>query len=152
MADQFVFRPYRARWVAWIAAIVLVAVMTSVALALRSVSTGVYFRSDDQVALVLLGGLMGLAMLVPAYALVRADAEGVRVRNLLITRFVPWSEVLEVGFPYGSRWARLELPYDEYLPVSAIQLVDGKRAVAAMNRLRALHAAHPGTEVDRIEH
>ena len=131
MGDQFVFRPYRARWVAWIAAIVLVGVMTSVALTLRGVSTGVYFHSDDQVAMVLLGALMGLAMLVPAYAVVRADTEGVRVRNLLITRFVPWSEVLEVGFPHGARWARLELPYDEYLPVSAIQLVDGKRAVIA---------------------
>jgi hypothetical protein len=101
--------------------------------------------------MVLLGALMGLAMLVPAYAVVRADTEGVRVRNLLITRFVPWSEVLEVGFPHGARWARLELPYDEYLPVSAIQLVDGKRAVIAMNQLRALYAAHSSAELDRTE-
>lgn len=152
MADPFVFRPYRARWVAWVAAIVLIGVMTSVALVLRSVSTGVYFHSDDQVAMVLLGVLMGLGILVPAHSVVRADDQGVRVRNLLITRFVPWSEVLEVGFPHGARWARLELPYDEYLPVSAIQLVDGRRAVGAMNRLRALHEAYSVAELDSGGH
>ncbi|MDT7559779.1 MAG: hypothetical protein QOI68_4249, partial [Pseudonocardiales bacterium] len=75
-------------------------------------------------------------------ARVRADADGVEVRNLLITRYLPWSEVLEVSFPDGARWARLELPDDEYLPVSAIQLVDGQRAVTAIGELRALHAAH----------
>ena len=142
MADQLVFRPHRARWVAWIAAIALVGVMTSVALVLRAVSTGVYFHTDDQVAMVFLGVLMSLAILAPAHAMVRADANGVQVRNLLITRFIPWSQVCEVGFPHGARWARLELPYDEYLPMSAIQLIDGKRAVAAMNSLRALHQAH----------
>jgi hypothetical protein len=149
VAEQVVFRPYRARWVAWIAAIALVGVMTAVAVVLRGVSTGVYFRTDDQVAMVLLGVLMALAILVPAYSVVRADSKGVRVRNLLITREVPWSEVLEVGFPDGARWARLELPYDEYLPISAIQLVDGRRAVAAMDQLRALHAGTGPGRADR---
>jgi hypothetical protein len=106
---------------------------------------------DDQVAMVLLGVLMGVAMLVPAYAVVRADADGVEVRNLLITRRVEWSDVLEVGFPAGARWARLELPYDEYLPVSAIQLVDGQRAVAAMVRLRALHEAYLARSSSRTD-
>jgi hypothetical protein len=138
---QLVAHPHRARWAAWIAALVLVGVMLAVAVVLRDVSTGVQFRFADQVALVLLGVLMGVAMLVPAYATVRADADGVEVRNLLITRRVEWADVLEVGFPVGARWARLELPYDEYLPISAIQLVDGQRAVAAMARLRELHEA-----------
>ncbi|HEY1966748.1 MAG TPA: PH domain-containing protein [Pseudonocardia sp.] len=142
VAEQLVVRPYRARWVAWIAAAVLIGIMTTVAMLLRSVSTGVYFHTDDQVAMVLLGVLMAVAILVPAHAVVHADADGVRVRNLLITRTLAWSDILEVGFPPGARWARLELPYDEYLPVSAIQLVDGQRAVRAMDRLRALHAGH----------
>ncbi|WP_051341251.1 PH domain-containing protein [Pseudonocardia spinosispora] len=135
-------RPLRVRWVAWISAIVLVAAMTTVAVLLRTESTGVYFRTADQVAIVLLGVLIALGVLVLTLARVRADENGVEVRNLLITRTVPWSEVLEVRFPDGERWARLELPDDEYLPVSAIQLVDGQRAVAAMARLRALHAAY----------
>ncbi|HZZ50135.1 MAG TPA: PH domain-containing protein [Pseudonocardia sp.] len=152
MPEQpLVAHPHRARWAAWIAALVLIGVMLAVAVGLRDVSTGVQFRLDDQVAMVLLGVLMGVAMLVPAYAVVRADADGVEVRNLLITRRVEWSDVLEVGFPAGARWARLELPYDEYLPVSAIQLVDGQRAVAAMVRLRALHEAYLARSSSRTD-
>jgi hypothetical protein len=141
-ADQLVIRPWRVRWVAWICAVVLLGVMVTVALLLRTVSTGVYFRAADQVALVVLGVLLALGVLSLTLARVRADAAGVEVRNLLITRTVPWSDVLEIGFPSGSRWARLELPDDEYLPVSAIQLVDGQRAVAAIEQLRAVHARY----------
>jgi hypothetical protein len=139
-----VIRPVRVRWVAWVCAIVLVGVMTAAAALLRSASTGVYFRTADQVAMVLLGLLMALGILTLTLARVRADADGVEVRNLLVTRRLPWSEVLEVSFPDGSRWARLELPDDEYLPVTAIQLVDGPRAVTAIRQLRALHAKYHG--------
>jgi uncharacterized membrane protein len=134
-----VIRPWRVRWVAWICAVALFAVMLTVALALRSVSTGVYFRTADQVAMVLLGLLLALGVLALTLARVRATEHAVEVRNLLVTRELPWSAVVEVSFPHGSRWARLELADDEYLPVSAIQLVDGERAVAAVRELRALH-------------
>jgi hypothetical protein len=83
---------------------------------------------------------MALGILTLTLARVRADVHGVEVRNLLLTRVVPWSEVLEVRFPDGARWARLELPDDEYLPLSAIQLVDGQRAVRAIAALRELHS------------
>jgi hypothetical protein len=139
-----VIRPVRVRWVAWVCATVLVGVMTAAAALLRSASTGVYFRTADQVAMVLLGLLMALGILALTLARVRADADGVEVRNLLVTRRLPWSQVLEVSFPDGSRWARLELPDDEYLPVTAIQLVDGPRAVTAIRQLRALHTKYHG--------
>jgi hypothetical protein len=56
--------------------------------------------------------------------------------------------VRAVSFPDGSSWARLDLPDYEYLPVLAVQAVDGRRAVEDIRRLRALHAAArpaPGT-------
>lgn len=137
-----VIRPRKVVWVAWIAAVVLLGAMVAVAVVLRAESTGVYFRFADQVALVVLGLFMALGVLSLTLARVRADAEGVEVRNLLITRRVPWSAVLAVDFPEGARWARLELPDDEYLPLSAIQLVDGQHAVSAITALRELHAAH----------
>jgi len=59
--------------------------------------------------------LISLGVLTPTLARVRADEHGVR-SHLLITRRLPWSEVLEVSFPDGSG-ARLELADDEYLPV-----------------------------------
>jgi len=146
-ADKtLVIRPVRVRWVAWIAALALVGVMTGVAVVLRHSTTGVYFRTADQVALVLLGIFMAAGALLPTLARVRADESGVEVRNLLITRRLSWAEVLAVSFPDGHRWARLELPDDEYLPLTAIQLVDGRHAVAAMDRLRALHRAAVGTD------
>lgn len=137
-----VIRPRRVVWVAWIAAVLLLGAMVAVAVVLRTESTGVYFRFADQVAMVLLGVFMALGVLSLTLARVRADAEGVEVRNLLITRRMPWSAVLAVNFPEGARWARLELPDDEYLPLSAIQLVDGQHAVSAITALRELHAAH----------
>jgi hypothetical protein len=143
---SLVIRPVRVRWVAWIAALVLVGVMTGVAVVLRQSATGVYFRTADQVALVLLGVFMAAGVLLLTLARVRADDTGIEVRNLLSTRRLPWTEVLAVGFPDGQRWARLELPDDEYLPMTAIQLVDGRRAVAAMDRLRALHWTAIGTD------
>jgi len=45
-----------------------------------------------------------------------------------------------VAFPDGASWARLDLPDDEYLPVLAIQAVDGQRAVEGITQVRALHA------------
>jgi PH (Pleckstrin Homology) domain-containing protein len=49
--------------------------------------------------------------------------------------------VERVAFPDGASWARLELIGDDYLPVLAIQAVDGQRAVDGIRRVRALHAA-----------
>ena len=46
-----------------------------------------------------------------------------------------------MAFPDGASWARLELIGDDYLPVLAIQAVDGQRAVEGIRRVRALHAA-----------
>jgi hypothetical protein len=43
-----------------------------------------------------------------------------------------------VSFPVGARWARLDLPDDEYIPVMAIQAIDKGRAVAAMDEVRGL--------------
>ena len=48
-----------------------------------------------------------------------------------------------MSFPRGARWARVDLPDDEYIPVMAIQAVDKERAVDAMDRVRGLLAALP---------
>jgi hypothetical protein len=108
---------------------------------LRTASTGVYFRLADQVSMVLLGMFIAGGLLLWARPRVRADAAGIEVRNVLATRRLPWDAVERVAFPDGASWARLDLPDDEYLPVLAIQAVDGRRAVDGITRVRALHAA-----------
>ena len=65
-------------------------------------------------------------------------AAGVAVRNLFGYRLFAWDDVCGVSFPTGARWARLDLPDDEYVPVMAIQTVDKLRAVHAMDRVREL--------------
>jgi hypothetical protein len=127
--------------VAWAGAVGTVAVFAVVAALLRTSDTGVYFRPADQVAMVLLGLLIAAGILLLARPRVRADARGVEVRNVGTARYVPWEQVQAVSFPDGASWARLDLPFYEYVPIMAVQAVDGRRAVAAMQRLRALHAA-----------
>jgi peptidoglycan/LPS O-acetylase OafA/YrhL len=135
-------RPRRARVVAVVSAVVLIAVFTVIALLLRETPTGVYFRISDQVAMVLLGVLLAGAALLFARPRLRADADGVEVRNLLFARRLPWDVVLAVSFPDGTPWARLELPDDEYVAVLAIQAADRQHAVRALRSLRTLHAEH----------
>ena len=57
----------------------------------------------DQLALVALG--LALAAFLGRYASIRAvpDADGLTVRNLMLTRRVTWDEVLEVRFPTAPR-------------------------------------------------
>jgi hypothetical protein len=100
--------------------------------------TGANFALSDQVAMFGVGLMLALGALWFTRPRVRADRDGVEVRNMLGARRFPWSEVVQVSFPGGSPWARLELPHDEYVPMLAIQAMDGERAVAAMRELRRL--------------
>jgi len=121
-----------------IGAVVFVAVFTVVAILLRNTPTGVYFYLSDQIAMVGIGVLLGCGALLFARPRVRADLAGVEVRNMLGARRYDWTDVEQVSFPDGSAWARLELPDDEYVPILAVQAIDGDHAVVAMRELRRL--------------
>ena len=136
-----VVRPRRTSILAGIGAVIMVVVFTVIAVVLRNSPTGVYFRLADQVAMVLMGLLLAGGLLLLARPRVRADAEGIEVRNFGTARRLPWELVVRVAFPDGASWARLDLPDDEYLPVIALQAVDRGYAVRGITRLRELHAA-----------
>jgi Bacterial PH domain len=138
--DAVVVRPRRALVLAWISAVVVVGLFTTIALLLRNSPTGVYFRLADQVAMVVLGLLIAGGVLLAARPRIRADADGIEVRNVASTTYVPWSTVKGVAFPDGASFARLDLPADEYMALLAIQAVDGQHAVDAITRVRRLHA------------
>jgi hypothetical protein len=139
--DVVVVRPRKVLLAAWVGAVATVVLFTVIAVLLRNSPTGVYFRLADQVALVLMGLLVAAGVLLLARPRVRADADGIEVRNILLTRRLPWDVVQRVAFPDGASWARLDLPDDEYLSVLAIQAVDGRYAVDGITKVRALHAA-----------
>lgn len=141
------FRPRKSIWMASACALLVVAALTVAAVLLRESETGVVFRVADQVGMIVLALLIAGGIMLWATPLVRADAAGITVRNILTKRRFAWSEVLSVSFPDGASWARLELPDDEYHAVMAIQAVDREHAVAAVRALRKLHreATQPGS-------
>ncbi|WP_410669290.1 PH domain-containing protein [Amycolatopsis sp. cmx-4-68] len=141
VGTTLVVRPRRALIMCSVLAVALLAVFVVVAVLLRNGDTGVRFQRSDQAAMIGIGILLAAGVMLFAIARVRADAEGIEVRNVLMTRRFAWSEVLSVSFPDGASWARLELPDDEYHAVMAVQAVDRDRAVEAVRALRKLHRA-----------
>ncbi|MEZ0365659.1 PH domain-containing protein [Mycobacterium sp. pUA109] len=133
-----VVRPHRAPYFAYTAAFLIAAVHIAVGFLLKIRSSGVIFQTADQVAIAGLGLVIAGCVLLFARPRLRVGAPGLSVRNLFGDRLIPWSVVEGVSFPAGARWARIDLPDDEYIPVMAIQAVDKERAVAAMDAVRDL--------------
>ncbi|MGE3286745.1 MAG: PH domain-containing protein [Pseudonocardia sp.] len=140
-SEIVLIRPRKVLVSAWISAVVVVALFVAIAAYLRVTPTGVFFRLADQVAMVVFGLLLAGGVLLLARPRVRADAEGIEVRNIVATHRYPWALVRRIAFPDGASWARLDLPDDEYVAILAIQAVDGQRAVEGITALRRLHAA-----------
>jgi len=137
-----VLRPYWARIFAYIAALVIAAAQIAVGFLLKIESTGVIFQTADQVAMAVLGLVIAGGILLFARPRLRIDSSAIYVRNLLGEKVIAWGDVVGVSFPLGSRWARIDLPDDEYVPVLAIQAVDRDRAVAGMDTLRSMLARY----------
>lgn len=135
-------RPHLTPIFAYVAAFLIAAAHIVVGLLLKIKSSGVIFQTADQVAMALLGVVIAGGVLLFARPRLRVGRLGLSVRNLLGDRLVDWAQVTGVSFPTGSRWARIDLPDDEYIPVMAIQAVDKQRAVAAMDTVRSLMAQY----------
>lgn len=131
-------RPHLTPYFAYGAAFVIAAAHITIGFLLKVGSTGVVFQTADQVAMGLLGVILAGAVLLLARPRLRVGPTGLSVRNLLGDKLIPWDDVVDVSFPAGARWARVDLPADEYIPVMAIQAVDKNRAVQAMDTVRAL--------------
>jgi Bacterial PH domain len=131
-------RPHLTTYFACGAAFVIAAAHIVVGLLLKIKSSGVIFQTSDQVAIAGLGLVIAGLVLLFARPRLRVGAAGLSVRNLFGERLVPWSDVVGVSFPAGARWARVDLPDDEYIPLMAIQAVDKDRAVDAMDTVRKL--------------
>ena len=106
-------------------------------------STG-QFERGDQTAMIGLGVLIGLGILAFCRPRVVADAERVRIRNVVGGYDLPWSVVRKVRFDRNSPWAQLELHDDEQVSIHALQAVDRDYAIEGVRTLRALHSAAVG--------
>ncbi|BDB60411.1 MULTISPECIES: PH domain-containing protein [Rhodococcus] len=130
------------RWVV-VAAVVVMALHIFAALVLRGGGdTGVNLRVVDQIAILAIGVVLTGGVLLFTRPRLRAGADGVSVRNVVAERHIPWTDVRGLFFDHGAPWARLELPFDEYVPVVAIQARDGERAVDALELFRELESRY----------
>lgn len=135
-------RPHLTPYFAYGAAFLIAAAHIAVGFLLQIKSSGVIFQTSDQVAMALLGIVIACGVLLFARPRLRIGSQGLSVRNLLGDKLIPWSEVVDVSFPSGARWARVDLPDYEYHPLMAIQSVDKNRAVASMDTVRELMARY----------
>lgn len=133
-----VITPKRTPKVAYIVAGLIAVIGIGVALPLKSSHTGAIFRTADQIAIAGLAVVIAGAVLLLTRPRLKVGPAGLLVRNVIDDRLIPWSDVVDVTFPRGKRWARLNLEHDEYVPVLAIQTADRERAVDAMDAVRTL--------------
>ncbi|ROS30652.1 PH domain-containing protein [Cellulomonas sp. PhB150] len=76
------------------------------------------------------------------------SADGLVVRNLMITTRLAWAEVVSVRFGSGRPWVQLDLADGDTLAVMGVQRADGERAVAEARRMATLVAQHTATQRD----
>lgn len=146
LPEIVVIRPRKLTQVCWgLSLFVIVAfVIVAVALGQGGSQGDASFQLMDQFAMVGLGVLTALGLLAFTRARVVADARGIRVRNVLGDKVLPWQVVQSVRLDEGSPWASLELHDDETVALLAVQANDGERAVQAVLDLRALLQASRG--------
>jgi hypothetical protein len=121
---------------------VVVAVMVFVALSLKETpNTVVTYRTSDQFAMVGLGLVLAAGILFLGRSRVDADAEGIRVRNVVVHHELPWQAVRAVRFDRKSAWGSLLLENGDEVSLLAVQAVDKEHAVRAVEGLRALRTA-----------
>jgi hypothetical protein len=122
-------------------AILIVAAFAVIGVLLKASVAGTAFHTSDQFAMVGLGVVIAAGVLSLARPRVYADAERIRIRNIVMSHDLRWQVVEGVRFPDGASWATLDLHDDETVAILAIQAVDKERAVDAVRGLRALHEA-----------
>jgi hypothetical protein len=138
------YRPRKIRWVAGPAAAGVLVLFTTISFGLQG-SAGFgnsgQFARGDQTAMIGLGVLLALGILAFCRPRVTADAEHIRIRNVVGGYELPWSVVRRVRFDRNSPWAQLELHDDEQVSIHALQAADKDYAVEGVRALRALHSA-----------
>ncbi|GAA0575526.1 hypothetical protein GCM10010172_70310 [Paractinoplanes ferrugineus] len=142
--ETVTYRPQKIRWVAGALAAGVVVLFTAISFGLHG-SAGFensgQFERGDQTAMIGLGVLIALGILAFCRPRVTADAEHIRIRNVVGGYDLPWSVVRAVRFDRNSPWAQLELHDDEQVSVHALQAADKGYAVEGVRALRALHSA-----------
>lgn len=132
------FRPRRGRRVAIGCAVLSVVVFTVVALVLPGPAEAGNWKVGDRVFFIAIG--VALAVGLWRFAALRAvpTRESLMVRNLLFSRTVEWSSILDLNFSGGDPWVTLDLDDGDTLAVMAIQRADAEFGQSEASRLAAI--------------
>ena len=135
------FRPFRSRrgrFVATVMGVLSLVVFGALALLLPANAGLTTWHPADRAMVAGIGVV--IALVCWRYATIRAvpNLDGLLVRNLVLTRTVTWSQVIDVEFGGGAPWVTLELDDTDTLAVMAIQRADGQSAMAEAQRLAGL--------------
>ena len=117
-------RPRRGRLVGRVVAAGVLLVLGIPALVVNRSGPGTWTRTDR---VAILAVVVAIAWGLTRLAGVRAvpGERGLRVRNLLLTRDLEWTEIVAVRFGGGSPWVVLDLDDGDTLSVMAVQRDDG---------------------------
>ena len=131
------------RRLAIIAVCIIIPIHLVMGLTLDIEFTGAAVTGIDKWSFPLVGVIISiLVWLALTRPRLRANADGVEVRNIIGSRFYPWQVIYGLSFPEGDRMARLELPEFEFVPVWALQSGDRERAMRDVRTFRALEAKY----------
>lgn len=140
--EAVVVRPRVLSRVCWAVAAGVLVLFALLAVALGGGPDGdAQFQPADQLAFFVLGVLIALGALSFTRARVEADADGIRVRNIVGEKMLPWGVVRAVRLVDGTPWATLDLHDDDTVSLLAVQSGDGESTVQAVLALRALLTA-----------
>jgi Bacterial PH domain len=133
-----VFRPRRGRTVALCVAVVTVVVFGVIALLLPTPADGRGWTAGDRFFFFSVG--LAMAFVMWRFASIRAipTRESLTVRNLFLSREVPWGSIVDVRFAGGDPWVTVELDDTDTLAVMAIQKADAEWGRSEASRLAAL--------------
>lgn len=105
--------------------------------------TGAAVTTIDRWAYPLVGVILSVLLwLIFTRPRVRANSDGVEVRNIVGTRFYPWQVIYGLSFPEGEKMARLELPEFEYVTLWAFQSADKAKVIRSVRQFRELEAKY----------
>lgn len=129
--------PTLKRW-AWGGALVVLLVHIFMAVVSAIGDTGVAVTVVDQLSFLGLGLIFSSCILCLLRPRVRVNEAGVEVRNIFGAQFYRWSIIHGLSFPRNARWARLELPDFEFVPMMAFQLADKATIARKVENFRVL--------------
>ncbi len=133
----------RMKLYAFLAAGITLAIHIFLAIVVAVGNTGTAVTVIDQWGYFLVGVLFATVIFIGLYRpRVRANEDGVDVRNFIGSRFYPWAVIYGLSFPETARVARLELPEFEYVPMWAFLAADGADCVTAVEKFRELEAQY----------